>query len=89
MHHRRCHQPDAAVMVRGVVPGKEHLPQAPSILNPNSQIEGRCSVPIRWTEVASIETAQEQNSAPENCFTVGFELLPSNPPSFVGHQPSP
>ena len=46
---------------------------------PNSQIDGCCSVPIRWIEVASTEPAQEQNSAPDNCLTLGFEPLPRNP----------
>jgi hypothetical protein len=34
-------------MVRGDVPGKEHLAQGPSILNPNSEIERPRSAPTR------------------------------------------
>ena len=39
----------------------------------DSQIEGHCSVPIRYVEVAWTKPAQEQNSAFDNWFTLGFE----------------
>ena len=48
-------------------------------MNPNSQSEGYCSVPIRQIAAASTKPAREQNRAPENCFRLGFEPLPSNP----------
>jgi hypothetical protein len=48
-------------------------------MNPNSQNEGYCSVPIRQIAAASTKPGREQNRAPENCYRLGFEPLPSNP----------